>query len=109
MKDKGQRRQRGEAYWARVVDELERSELSITAFAKRRGLPLSSLQRWRKRLREEGPTPSVRFVELESTCAPPAPPTPPVRMSLSSGIVMEFEALPPVEFVATLHRELGRC
>ena len=52
MKDKGQRRQRGEAYWVRVVDELERSDLSITAFAKRRGLPVSSLQRWRKRLRE---------------------------------------------------------
>jgi hypothetical protein len=64
-----------EAKWARRVERLERSGLSIRTFAAREGLPAGSLSSWKWKLaqrrrrapgadsRQEAP---LRFVELKA-------------------------------------------
>ena len=38
----------------KVLDELERSGLGVAAFARERGIPVSTLRWWRSRQRESG-------------------------------------------------------
>lgn len=47
-----------------VVDELEASGLSITAFSQRRGLSYERVRKWRARLRREEVAELPRLVEL---------------------------------------------
>lgn len=69
-----------EARWAKRVERLERSGLSLRAFAEREGLKRGSLSCWKWKLagrrgRRRPASPSVaplRFVELTAKAASPA-------------------------------------
>ena len=52
---------RNEKQWAEILRRLKSSGVGSREFCRREGLPLSSLQRWRRRL---GRVPSEKFVEL---------------------------------------------
>lgn len=74
-----------EAKWARRVERLERSGLSIRVFAAREGLPAGSLSFWKWKLAQRGRARGAgnieeappRFVELKVPApAPEARPTP---------------------------------
>lgn len=53
--------------WAHLVAELDRSPLSVTAFAQLHGVNPSTLSSWRSRLRAAGPS---RFVDVTPEPAP---------------------------------------
>lgn len=65
---------RAEAKWARRVERLGRSGLSIRTFAAREGLPAGSLSFWKWKLAQRGRRPTgagksqapLRFVELKA-------------------------------------------
>ncbi len=64
-----------EAKWARRVERLERSGLSIRMFAAREGLPAGSLSSWKWKLaqrrgRAPGAEAPLRFVELKAATGP---------------------------------------
>ena len=52
---------RNEKQWIEILRRFESSGLGSRQFCQSNGLPLSSLQRWRRRL---GPVAPVKFVEL---------------------------------------------
>lgn len=52
---------RNEKQWAEILRRFKSSGVGSREFCRREGLPLSSLQRWRRRL---GRVPSEKFVEL---------------------------------------------
>lgn len=54
---------RGEQQWAEILRRFGASGLGVRQFCERDGVPLSSLQRWQRRLRS---VPSGKFVELVS-------------------------------------------
>lgn len=61
---------RGEKAWAETVRQFEASGLSLAAFCRGKGLPLSSLRRWRQRVGRRG---SGGFVELVPSPEAPSP------------------------------------
>jgi hypothetical protein len=68
-----------EAKWARRVERLERSGLSIRTFAAREGLPAGSVSFWkwklaqrRRRTAGNREAAALRFVELKTAAAAPA-------------------------------------
>src|SRR5689334_7214220 len=102
-----------EAKWARRVERLERSGLSIRMFAAREGLPAGSLSFWKwklaqRRRRAAGGsrqgTP-LRFVELKTPASAPAKPTtaPAFEVVLGMGRLVRvpggFDAAELVRFV----------
>lgn len=98
-------KRRGREFWSEMVTEFERVGGSQTAFARERGLATTSFQRWLRRLRAEARP--MRFVELAAAVEPP--PSTLVRVRLGD-VILEFDALPPVEYVAALCGQLGgRC
>ena len=54
---------RSEQQWIEILRRFESSGQGSRQFCQSNGLPLSSLQRWRRRL---GPVPPAKFVELVS-------------------------------------------
>ena len=52
---------RNEQQWIEILRRFEASGLGSRQFCQSNGLPLSSLQRWRRRL---GSVPPAKFVEL---------------------------------------------
>lgn len=82
------------ARWAKRLDRLERSGLSIRTFAAREGLKPGSLSFWRWKLAQQGrdrragaaPVTPLRFVELTTREAPkPVPTGAGFEVVLSSG------------------------
>ena len=66
-------RRRTRREYERLVATLERSGLSLNAFAKKSGVPCSTLARWKHRLAKEAPADSPqRFlpVKVEATSLP---------------------------------------
>ncbi len=112
MAERSQRknRRRGRRYWKNVVAEYERLGGSQTAFARERGLPISTFRRWLAKLRtEEVALEPVRFVELtpEPDLEPVAAP---VRLSIGDAITLDLSELPPALYVAELYARVGgRC
>ena len=47
--------------WARIIDEQQRSELTVSAFCRRRSVPASSFFAWRRKLAGRG---ASQFVEV---------------------------------------------
>ena len=81
---------RSEEQWIEILGRFESSGLSTRAFCDRDGVPLSSLQRWRRRLRA---VPAAKFVELVSpvpTCA--AATIWSLEVSLPNGALLRFQA-----------------
>ena len=52
---------RTQEQWSKILRRFESGKLVPREFCRREGLPLSSFQRWRRRL---GSSPAAEFVEL---------------------------------------------
>jgi hypothetical protein len=55
---------RNEQQWTEILRRFDSSGLGVRQFCDRDGVPLSSFQRWQRRLRS---VPSGKFVELASS------------------------------------------
>jgi putative transposase len=90
---------RSVAQWRTLVSAFERSGETRRAFCARHGVPISTLDWWRKRLRGVGeqrlphrPGASL-FVELTQSEVPPTPPVTPnwdVELELGAGVVLRL-------------------
>ncbi len=102
----------GEAYWEEKVAEFERSGLGVRAFARSRGLKLSTFGNWRNKIREKKNDALINaeFIEIVSTSPEHtrAPISTPARLHVG-GAVLEFSDLPSVNYVAALLREVTTC
>ena len=79
-------KRRTKAEWIAILDRFRSSGLTRMEFCRREGVPLSSLQRWQRRLGSEV---SEGFVEL----APgPTPATSPweLEIALPNGVQLRF-------------------
>lgn len=99
----------GSSWWAAQVEAQERSGESQRVFCEARGLSITSLARWRRRLRDEPTALAVRhaprFVEVEL----PVVSGPLVRVSVGT-LTLDFETLPPPGWVSQLAAlEAERC
>jgi hypothetical protein len=83
---------RTERQWLEVLRQFEASGLGSRAFCDRDRLPLSSFQRWQKRLGSARP---AKFVELVSPAAAPmtaGAPSWSLEVSLPNGASLRFQA-----------------
>jgi len=94
---------RGQA--RRVVDELERSGLTVAAFARDRNLHPKRIREWQRRLEEEDGVQAPRMVELVAAAAP----TPcSLKLRCPSGHVLEVTGVDLAEGALVLLAALGR-
>lgn len=103
-------KQRGEAYWAEKVSEFESSGLGVRAFARSRGLKLSTFGNWRNKIREKQNEAliEVEFIEVVSS-SPGISWTPMTARLHVGGAAVEFSDLPPVRYMAELLRAVTTC
>lgn len=89
MAKQGRRRvRRGEGHWADVLRRFEGSGQSVTAFCRQEGVPLSSFQRWRRRLGRDA---APKFVELVPARSAPVPSSNwALELALPNGAVLRF-------------------
>jgi hypothetical protein len=81
---------RNEQQWAEILRRFEASGLGSREFCRRDGVPLSSLQRWQRRLRS---VPSGKFVEIVSSTPTSAAATSwSFEVSLPNGASLRFQA-----------------
>lgn len=69
-------RRRGEAFWRRTLVAQRSSSLTQVQFCRRNNLPLSTFQRWRKRLQDgsaEPQEPLVPAFVAVDVCSDPEP------------------------------------
>jgi hypothetical protein len=79
---------RTEKQWTEIVRRFEASGEASRPFCRREGVPLSSLQRWRRRL---GPASAGRFVELVPPSSPEiAAANWSLDVSLPNGVSLRF-------------------
>lgn len=92
-------------YAAGVLHDLERSSLSMAAFARQRGFGVQRLRWWRARLRRLGHAPRV----IELVPIRPAAPvvTGCLRVSCPSGHVIEATGVDLVTVLTVALRALG--
>ena len=82
---------RSEEQWSEILRRFGSSGLPARRFCDREGVPLSSLQRWQRRLR---PVPAAKFVEI----VPSAPSSSTAAgawsfaVSLPDGTTLRFQA-----------------
>ena len=95
-------RRRGREFWAGVIAEYERGNLSQAEFCERQGLNVWTFRGWLYRLRSEAPPEMPRFVEVVGALEAPTPGCI-VRIGHT---VIEFSALPEPGFLADLVAEL---
>jgi transposase-like protein len=74
------------AHARRVIDDLERSGLTVTAFARSRNLHPKRIREWRRRFEQEAAVEAPRMVELVAD-ALPVPCS--LKLSCPSGHVIE--------------------
>jgi len=104
---------RSREQWAKLIDELESSGLTVAEFARQQRLTLSSVHRWRTIFRNEpgpgvqpAPRPPVSFVEV----VPPVVATEPgadAWLEIGDGLVLRFSHLPEPAYVAQLAKALA--
>ena len=83
------RTRRTKAQWTEILGRFESSALTSRDFCRREGLPLSSFQRWRRRL---GSVDAAEFVELVPTVTENEPvSTWSLDVSLPNGVSLRFQ------------------
>jgi len=81
---------RNEQQWTEILRRFEASGLGSREFCRRDGVPLSSLQRWQRRLRS---VPAAKFVELVSSASTTAAATSwLLEVSFPNGASLRFQA-----------------
>jgi len=101
------KRYRNRAEWARLVAEMEASDMTLAEFAQKRELSTRTLQRWCSRLRRERQeqAPAVPFVEVVQAAS--APQQAAVWME-AGGVVVRFGTLPTPGYLGRVARALAR-
>jgi hypothetical protein len=80
---------RTEKQWTEILKRFESSELGPREFCRREKLPLSSLQRWRRRL---GSVSTAEFVDLVPTSTPTAAAASwSLDVALPNGVCLRFQ------------------
>ena len=75
--------------WTEILRRFESSGLDSREFCRRKGLALSSFQRWRRRL---GSVSAAEFVELVPSSSPSAPSSSwALDVSLPNGVCLRFQ------------------
>jgi hypothetical protein len=83
------RTRRTKAQWSEILRRFESSGEDSRVFCRREGVPLSSFQRWRRRL---GSVATTDFVELVPTSSPSIPSsTWSLDVSLPNGVSLRFQ------------------
>jgi hypothetical protein len=89
----GRKRARGvrrsEEQWTEILGRFGSSGLPARRFCDREGVPLSSLQRWQRRLRS---APAAKFVELAPATSTRTPATWSFEVALPDGTTLRFQA-----------------
>ena len=80
---------RGTEQWTEILGRFESSGLPARRFCDREGVPLSSLQRWQRRLRSVAAT---KFVTIGPPAAASHAGTWSFEVSLSDGTTLRFQA-----------------
>lgn len=99
-------------WWMKTVRAFEASEMSRADFCGRRGLVVSTLQYWQKRLRRDEKAATFALVQVDAvpTPAPTAPPTPRmVEATLPSGLSLRFEIGTDPKYLSSLLAGLSAC
>lgn len=84
--------------WALLLTAHEESGLSVKDFCKSQGISVASYYRWQKRLSLE----MEDDIELFSPIEIRSKATGNIVIELPGGVVIRFEALPPVEYLRSL-------
>lgn len=84
-----------------VIDDLERSGLTLAGFARKRDLHPKRIREWRKRFEVEAALEAPRMVELVAA-APPAPAPCSLKLRCPSGHVLELTGVELSEGVRAL-------
>lgn len=105
------------AYWDKILQDLERSGLTPTQYAKAKKLNSETLRYHLKRQERERGAITLNSAEVhelnlheltQATKAPP-PPAPPAHCELKAGgTTLTLSELPPAEWLAALIRALRR-
>lgn len=108
------------AYWDKILQDLERSGLTPTQYAKAKKLNSETLRYHRKRQERERGAITLNGAEVhelnlheltqatQPTKAPP-PPAPPAHCELKAGgTTLTLSELPPADWLAALIRALRR-
>lgn len=83
------RLRRGAAEWRGILQEVENSGLTGAAFCAKNGLSVKSLERWRRKLRDQVLVPA-RFVEVELPPSIVSRPMTPGKNDSPSDLVVEL-------------------
>ncbi len=94
-------------YWRRVLARQIKSGVSAKEFCVRQGIGLSSFYGWRRRLASvselgDGDAATKGFSELIPVRIKPALSA--IRVSMRSGVAVEFNEAPSLEWLANLIR-----
>ena len=88
-KSRSNRTRRTKAQWTEILRRFESSGEDSRGFCRREGVPLSSFQRWRRRLGSVAP---ADFVELVPTSSPSVPSSNwSLDVSLPNGVSLRFQ------------------
>ena len=103
------KKHRRREYWLILAEEFENSVgLTQEAFALTKGVSVGTFRKWLYQIRQENSRNSapLQFVEVTSTPILPPPPNSGARLFLGLRVMLEFENLPDVSYLAQLLGEL---
>jgi len=83
---------RNEQQWTEILRRFEASGLGSREFCRRDGVPLSSLQRWQRKLRSVPAAKFVEFVAPVSTATTAAGASWSLEVSFPNGASLRFQA-----------------
>lgn len=98
---------RGRAFYEKLLTQREREGLSYQVLSEQTGVPISSLQRWGRRLKREAAESAPAFVELSPS--PAVAPEDRVEIVLHSGRTLSLPLRPPFKGLAELVTLLESC
>ncbi len=102
----------GRESWVAIVAEFERSELTQEGFARRRGIPVTTLRTWIYKLRRERKA-SVSLVPVRvvASTAPAArgatAASGEIEIELKTGVRLRLSTAVDPDYVAALAQRLG--
>lgn len=91
-------------FWSQHIAAAHRESLSVSAYARKHGLAVSTLYYWQRKLAACAPQPSnsrATFVALRVSASSQTPPMT-CTLILDSDVHLALSALPPAEWLAQL-------
>ena len=100
------------AYWSAHLAAIEQEGITTRAYAAREGLSVAALYQWRRELKARVRAPSAGSggfvaVTVPAEASAKSEPAARCRIQVRNGVIMEFSAMPPAEWVAALCASLA--